>query len=94
MAEDGAECGNCATVNIVVTCALPGGGRYQFEEKLYFLFKVVMMRGGGGECIFCCLLIRQKVQDTTIFVQLLVLQCTDANKLITELHTQWEIWRR
>ena len=52
MAEDGAECGNSATVNIIVNCALAGGGGYHFE--------VVMIRGGGVvECILLSV-IRQK----------------------------------
>ena len=39
MAEDGAECGNCVTVNIVVTCALPGGGDTNLKKNFIFCLK-------------------------------------------------------
>ena len=36
-----------ATVNIVVTCALPRGGDTTLKKNFIFCFKVVMMRGGA-----------------------------------------------
>ena len=39
MAKDGAECGNCATVNIVVNCALAGGGDTTLKKTLFFCLK-------------------------------------------------------